>query len=110
MFQRLRSFAQPTAYLGLAVITGIWCAAFFLANEARERAYDDALRRGQTLARVFDEYISRVINPIDDELLVLRKIYTQNPSHFDFTTWIDTKTILKHLDGPFLNLRFSGDH
>ena len=91
MFQRLRSFAQPTSYLGLAVIAGIWCAAFFLANLERERAYDDALKRGQTLARVFDEYISRVINAIDDELLVLRKIYAKNPSHFDLATWIDNK-------------------
>ena len=101
MFQRLRSFAQPTSYLGLAVIAGIWCAAFFLANLERERAYDDALKRGQNLARVFDEYISRVINAIDDELLVLRKIYAKNPSHFDLTTWLDNKTILGSLTVHF---------
>ena len=101
MFQRLRSFAQPTSYLGLAVIAGIWCAAFFLANLEREHAYDDALKRGQTLARVFDEYISRVITAIDDELLVLRKIYAQNPSHFDLATWIDNKTILGSLTVHF---------
>ena len=101
MLQRLRSFAQPTSYLGLAVIAGIWCAAFFLANLEREHAYDDALKRGQTLARVFDEYISRVITAIDDELLVLRKIYAQNPSHFDLATWIDNKTILGSLTVHF---------
>ena len=67
----------------------------------RERAYDDALKRGRNLAGVFDEYISRVINAIDDELLVLRKIYAKNPSHFDLTTWLDNKTILGSLTVHF---------
>lgn len=101
MFQRLRSFAQSTSYLGLAVIAGIWCGAFLLANEEHARAYQAALGQGQTLARVFDEYISRVINGVDGELLVLRKIYEQNPSHFDFATWIDNKTILSSLTVHF---------
>jgi diguanylate cyclase (GGDEF)-like protein/PAS domain S-box-containing protein len=97
MFQRLRSLAQPTSYLGVAVIAAIWGGVFFLANEEHARAYEAASEQGQTLARVFDEYISRVINGVDGELLLLRKIYEQNPSHFDFANLIDNKTILSSL-------------
>ncbi len=83
MFQRLRAFAQPTTYLGVAVIATIWCGAFFLTNEEHERAYTEGVRQGSNLARVFEEYISRVIGGADSILLTLRGSYEQNSHNFD---------------------------
>jgi hypothetical protein len=89
MSQWLRAFAQTTTYLGVVMIVAIWGGIYFLTNEAYDRAYDDGLRQGSNLTRVFDEYISRAISGIDGELLVLRKLYAQDPAHFDFANWID---------------------
>ena len=83
IFQRLRTFSQPTTYLGVAVIATIWCAVFFFTNQERERAYEDGIRQGNNLARVFEEYISRVIGGADSVLLTLRETYEQNSSKLD---------------------------
>src|ERR1019366_9300482 len=50
------------------------------------------LRQGSNLTRVFQEYISRAIKGIDSELLVLRRLYQQDPAHFQFENWIDSAT------------------
>jgi diguanylate cyclase (GGDEF)-like protein/PAS domain S-box-containing protein len=83
LFRRLRTFAQPTTYLGVAVIATIWCGVFFLTNQERERAYEDGIRQGTNLARVFKEYISRVIGGADSVLLTLREAYGQNTRQID---------------------------
>ena len=88
--QRIRAFAQTTTYLGVAMIAAIWGGIYFLTAEAYDRAYEDGLRQGSNLARVFEEYISRAISGIDGELLVFRKLYNQDTEHFDFRTWIDS--------------------
>src|ERR1700688_1133524 len=89
MFQWIRAFAQTTTYLGVVTIVAIWGGVSFLSNEAHDRAYEDGLRQGSNLARVFEEYISRAISGIDSELLVLRKLYQRDSEHFDFGNWID---------------------
>ena len=69
--------------------------------QAYYRAYDDGLRQGSNLTRVFDEYISHAISGIDGELLVLRKLYAQDPAHFEFGDWIDGSTAREHLTVHF---------
>ena len=83
ILQRLGTFAQPTTYLGVAVIATIWCGVFFLTTQEHERAYEDIIRQGNNLARVFEEYISRVIGGADSVLLTLRETYKQNSSTLD---------------------------
>jgi hypothetical protein len=92
MLQWIRAFAQTTTYLGVVMIVAIWGGIYFLSNEANDRAHEDGLRQGSNLTRVFEDYISRAINGTDSELLVLRKLYEQDPTHFDFDHWIDNKT------------------
>ena len=81
MFQWIRAFAQTTTYLGMVMITALWGGIYFLTVEARDRAYEDGLRQGSNLTRVFEEYISRAISGIDSELLVLRKLYEPESRH-----------------------------
>src|SRR3981081_3434994 len=85
----IRAFAQPTTALGLVMIAAIWGGVYFLSSAARQRAYEDGLRQGSNLTRVFEEYISRVIRGADRELLVLRTLYQQDAASFDFASWID---------------------
>ena len=83
MLRRLRAFAQTTTYLGVAVIASIWCGAILLTREEHERAAADGVRQGSNLARVFEEYIARVISGADSVLLTLRDSYQQDPKNFD---------------------------
>src|ERR1700681_1706061 len=97
MSQWIRAFAQTTTYLGVVMIAAIWGGIHFLTAEAHDRAYQDGLRQGSNLTRVFEEYISRAISGIDSELLVLRKLYQKDSAHFDFENWIDSTTTLSKL-------------
>jgi hypothetical protein len=83
MFQRFCAFAQTTTYLGVAVIASIWCGVFFLTHEEHERAYQDGVRQGSNLTRVFEEYVSRLIGGADSVLLTLRDSYQRDPKNFD---------------------------
>jgi diguanylate cyclase (GGDEF)-like protein len=97
----IRAFAQTTTYLGVVMIVAIWGGIYFLSNEAHDRANEDGLRQGSNLARVFEEYISRAITGTDAELLVLRKLYAQDPTHFNFDDWIDSATTRSNLTVHF---------
>src|ERR1700726_4945857 len=97
----IRAFAQTTTYLGVAMIAAIWGGIYFLSNEAYDRAYEDGLRQGSNLARVFEEYIARAIKGTDSELLVLRKLYERDSAHFDFDHWIDSASMRSNLTVHF---------
>src|ERR1700682_3388377 len=101
MSQWIRAFAQTTTYLGVLVIVSIWGGVYFLSNEAHDRAYEDGLRQGSNLARIFEEYISRAIKRTDSELLVLRKLYEGDSAHFDLNHWIDSTTTRNNLTVHF---------
>jgi PAS domain S-box-containing protein len=83
LFQRFRKFAQTTTYLGMAVIFIVWCVVIYLTYEEHQRAYEDGVRQGSNLARIFQEYISRVVGGADTTLKALRESYQRDPQHFD---------------------------
>ncbi|HWF94367.1 MAG TPA: EAL domain-containing protein [Xanthobacteraceae bacterium] len=89
MLQLIRPLAQITTYLGLAMIAAIWGGVYLLTIEANDRAYEDGLRQGSNLTRVFEEYISRVIKGTDGELLVLRNLYEESAERFDLAKWME---------------------
>src|SRR5215467_1129434 len=89
MFQRFRAFAQMTTYLGVAVIAIVWCGVLYLVHEEHGRAYDDAVRQGSNLARIFEGHIGRAIGGADSTLLALRELYRRDPQHFDIATAVD---------------------
>lgn len=92
MIQWLRAFAQPVTYLGAAMIAVVWIALFFAAGDKRQAAYEDALRDGTNLARVFAEYISRTIKSTDNALIFLRRIHQGDPKGIDLKAWVgDTR-------------------
>jgi len=82
------ALAQTTTYLGVAVIAIIWGGIYLLANQEHDRAYQDAVRQGSNLARVLEQYIRRVIEESDGDLLALRQHYQENPQTFDIARWL----------------------
>ena len=101
MSQRLRAFAQTTTYLGVAVIASIWCGVFFLTHEEHERAYQEGVRQGSNLARVFEEYIGRAIGGADSVLLTLRDSYEHDPSHFELARLVNNINLKNNLISQF---------
>src|SRR6267154_1502531 len=101
MSRWIRAFAQTTTYLGVVMVVAIWGGIYFLTAEAHDRAYEDGLRQGSNLTRVFEEYIARAISGIDGQLLVLRRLYEQDPAHFYFNSWIDSAAAQNNLTVHF---------
>jgi diguanylate cyclase (GGDEF)-like protein/PAS domain S-box-containing protein len=87
MTRWLQAFRQTTTYLGVAVLAVIWGGIYLLASQEHERAYQDAVRQGDNLNRVLEEYIRRVVEETDDALLSLRRAYQSDPQHFDIVRW-----------------------
>jgi diguanylate cyclase (GGDEF)-like protein/PAS domain S-box-containing protein len=88
MSKWLQAIRQTTTYLGVAVIAIIWGGIYLLASQEHQSAYRDALRQGGNLARVLEEYISRVVQESDSALLQLRRDYQKDPQHFDIAGWV----------------------
>jgi diguanylate cyclase (GGDEF)-like protein len=84
----LRAFRQTTTYLGVAVIAIVWGGIYLLASQEHERAYRDAVRQGNNLTRVLEEYIRRAVQASDSALLTLRRAYQNDPQHFDLARWV----------------------
>jgi diguanylate cyclase (GGDEF)-like protein len=83
------------------MIAAIWGGVYLLTIEANDRAYEDGLRQGSNLTRVFEEYISRVIRGTDNELLVLRKLYEEDAETFNIAKWIDSAKLQNDLTVHF---------
>ena len=88
MAKWLAAFRQTTTYLGIVVMVIIWGGIYVLAGQEHERAYQDAGRQGGNLARVLEEYIRRVVQQSDRDLLALRRAYQKDPEHFDIARWV----------------------
>lgn len=82
-----RSIRQPTIYLGLAVIGVIWSVVALLDEQQHQRAYEDAVRQGNNLALVLEQYVQRIVLQSDNVLLALRRDYQRDPEHFDLVRW-----------------------
>ena len=63
----------------------VW--SFFLGRQEHARAYDEAVRQGNNLTLVLEEYVQRVILQSDNVLLALRRDYQRDPEHFDLVSW-----------------------
>ncbi len=88
MAKYTQALRQTTTYLGVVVIAIIWCGIYLLSSDQHQRAYEDALRQGNNLTRVLEEYIRRIVQETDNALLALRQDYERDPQHFDMEHWL----------------------
>ena len=83
----LRALAQPTTYLGLAMLAFVFAGLTFLLLQSRADEEDEAKRTGENVVRLFAQSISRVLTDADNTLLLLRKIYESHPDETAFVLW-----------------------
>ncbi len=114
----LRLLAQPVTYLGIAMLVLIYGAITMRIANERSVAYDEAVRQGANLVRLFDKSYSHVFKSVDSTLLFLRKSYAQNPAAFKLSDWVRDLAITNELsfnfvllgaDGRIIELTFSAD-
>jgi hypothetical protein len=99
--QWLRALGQPVTYLGVAMLTLIYCALVYLLIIDRKHAQEDAERRGGNLVRVLDQSFSHIFKSADASLLFLRKTYQQDPVNFDLAAWVRASSIRNKLTFNF---------
>jgi methyl-accepting chemotaxis protein len=87
LIQWMRFFWQPTAIFGFAIIALCWSGLAYQLSLERTKAFDTAIERGGSLARLFEAATIRQIKAIDQTLLLLRQAYEENPEHFDLRDW-----------------------
>src|SRR5262245_55674686 len=78
--QWLRALAQPTTYLGVAMLVFVFVARGYLLLQSRAADEAEAKRNGENLARMVAHSIGRLLTNADNTLLLLRKIHRNVPS------------------------------
>ncbi len=80
--RRLRPWAQPSIYFGLATIAAVWIAVSFHLAVEHDRSVSAAKQNTGNLARAFEELIARTVRETDRALLLLRGAYVRS-GNFD---------------------------
>jgi diguanylate cyclase (GGDEF)-like protein/PAS domain S-box-containing protein len=83
----LRALAQPTTYLGVAMLLSIVAGVAYLLVQSRAVEVEEAKRSGDNIVRIFAQSISRLLTNADNTLLLLRKFYEDHPYETEFVQW-----------------------
>jgi PAS domain S-box-containing protein len=92
-----RNLAQPTTYLGVAMLAFIYCAVGYLLVSDRNTAFENAVRRGENIVGIFDQAYAGTFKSVDDGLLFLRRTYERNPTTFDLTAMVSNSPLSSEL-------------
>jgi diguanylate cyclase (GGDEF)-like protein/PAS domain S-box-containing protein len=98
----LRALAQPFTYLGAILLLLVGAGLVFLTDHDRKSAFEAALVKSEADARVFEEYIAHTVKSADNTLLLLRKMYMQDPQGFNLAEWTSAFN-----SGPQIALHFA---
>src|SRR2546428_144566 len=94
LFQWLRALLRPAPMFGMAMIAIFWIGLAFLLSVERTKTLEDALQRGDNLARLFEENTIRLFKGVDRTLLLLRLAYEENPENFELRHWAERTSLL----------------
>jgi diguanylate cyclase (GGDEF)-like protein len=83
----LRTLLHSAAIAGVVLITASWFVVAFVSSAEREKAIGEAVKQSDTLVRLFAHSTEDILNRFDRTLLLLRKSYEDDPSHFDLRKW-----------------------
>src|SRR5690348_9675428 len=83
----LHAFMQPVTFLGIGMILTVMAGLAYLVQKDEDDAYRLAKRNGANLAQMFEGYLSRTLNSVDNTLRVLRTSYQQHSRTFDLAAW-----------------------
>src|ERR1700742_3094712 len=83
----IRAFRQPAAIAGLVLIVASWFVAAYISSLEREKAVVEAMKQSDSMVRLFEHDTIESIGRFDRTLLLLRKSYEDDPTHFDLRKW-----------------------
>ena len=79
----LRASLHFATFAGLILIVGCWLVAAFVSSLEREQAIQAMVKQADVTVRLFEEYTVEFVERIDRTLLLLRRIYDDDPAQFD---------------------------
>jgi diguanylate cyclase (GGDEF)-like protein len=87
----LRASLQPATLFGGALIVICWVGLAFVLSLERGKTLENANQQTANLARLLDDFTVRILQGIDQTLLLLRETYETNPTHLDLA-WLTGQT------------------
>jgi diguanylate cyclase (GGDEF)-like protein len=99
--QWLRALAQPTTYLGVAMLAAIGVAWTYLVFHDRREAKRDAIVQGENLVRLFENSISRALKSADQTVLLFRRFYEREGDKLELHEWVRDPALKNELTFQF---------
>ena len=90
----MRALLQPAAIAGLVMIAASWFVAAYISSLEREKAIEEAIKQSDSLVRLFEHNTVDTLARFDRTLLLLRKIYEDDPDHFDLGNWAEQSALI----------------
>jgi signal transduction histidine kinase/ActR/RegA family two-component response regulator/HPt (histidine-containing phosphotransfer) domain-containing protein len=79
----LQLWLQPTTLLGAATILAGWVGIFVVLSIEYEKTLEDETRDLTNLTSLFEDYTTRIVQNVDQALLLVREAYETDARHFD---------------------------
>jgi diguanylate cyclase (GGDEF)-like protein len=83
----LRASLHPASFAGLILIAASWFVVTFVSSIEREKAIEGAVKQSDSMVRLFELSTVDIFDRFDRTLLLLRKSYEDDPTHFDLLGW-----------------------
>jgi diguanylate cyclase (GGDEF)-like protein len=93
----LRAALQPATLFGGLLIITCWIGLVFMLSLERSKTLESASQQTANLARLFDDYTVRILQGIDQTLLLLREAYEADPAHFDLPRLAQQTHVIRDL-------------
>ncbi len=90
----MRAFLHSAAIAGLVLIAASWFVAAYISSLEREKAVEEAINQSDSLVRLFEHNTLDTLERFDRTLLLLRKSYEDDPSHFDLRQWAEQSALI----------------
>src|SRR5580692_8427240 len=90
----LRAFLHSAAIAGVVLIGASWFLAIYISSIEREKAVEEAINQTDSLVRLFEHSTIDTVARFDRPLLLLRKIYEDDPAHFDLRKWAEQTSLI----------------
>jgi PAS domain S-box-containing protein len=105
----LRLLAQPTTYLGVAMLVFIYCTLAYLLVTDRQAAEQDAATRGENLVHILSENLSNVFDNVELSLRFLRASYESHGPAFNIADWASNIASRSQYSVDFVIARTDGE-
>ncbi|HET7885246.1 MAG TPA: PAS-domain containing protein [Bradyrhizobium sp.] len=90
----MRAFLHSAAIAGFILIVASWFVAAYISSVEREKAIEEAKKQSDSLVRLFEHDTIETMGRFDRTLLLLRKIYEDDPDHFNLQKWAQQSALV----------------